>query len=219
MMPVDKMKKQTRGTIDYRLDSPSGILITRWNDNSVVTMASNSQGVNPIGSASRWSRSEKKCVDVPQPSVITQYNRYMGGVGRMDQNISSYRISIRSRKWWWALFAYLLDVAMQNAWIVYRRTAAATKRPLDQLDFRRDVCAVYYQKYTTERASAGRALLGRPKQMDRRVPGEVRTDGINHFLQSSGTQRRCAVCGMKGRRECKKCNVGLHPECFDTFHA
>lgn len=167
----------------------------------------------------RDGRGQKKSIDVSQPSVVTQYNKYMGGVDRMDQNISSYRISIRSRKWWWALFAYLLDVAMQNAWLIYRRTAAATHRPLDQLEFRRDVCSIYFRRYSVERPSLGRSPLGRPKPIIQRVPAELRTDGINHFLQSSGTQRRCAVCGMKGRRECKKCNVGLHPECFDTFHA
>ena len=217
LLPVDKMKKADRGTYDYRLDSTTGIIVTRWNDNSVVTLASNCHGIAPLGTAKRWSRTERKFVDISQPYVIDRYNRHMGGVDRMDQNISTYRISIRSKKWWWALFAYLLDVAMQNAWILYRHTAAATQRPLDQLDFRRDICTVYYKRYSGERASIGRPL-GRPKAIKGRVPSDIRTDGINHFLESSGTQRRCGVCGLKTRRICRKCDIGLHQECLASFH-
>lgn len=110
---VDVIKKQAHGTFDFKQDTTSGIVITRWNNNSVVTLASNCPGVQPAGVAKRWSRAERKCVDVPQPFVVSQYNRYMGGVDRMHQNTAAYNITIRSRKWWWALFAYLLDVAMQ----------------------------------------------------------------------------------------------------------
>lgn len=217
VLPVDKFKKMDRGTFDYRLDSLSGIIVTRWNDNSVVTLASNCHGIEPLGTAKRWSRSERKFVDITQPYVIDRYNRHMGGVDRMDQNVSTYRISIRSRKWWWALFAYLLDVAMQNAWLLYRNTAAAIHQPLDQLEFRRNVCAVYYKRYSGERAAIGRPL-GRPRPVKDRVPSDVRTDKANHFLESSGTQRRCGVCGLKARRICRKCDIGLHKNCFFIFH-
>jgi hypothetical protein len=41
------------------------------------------------------------------------------------------------------------------------------------------------KQYSVERSTVGRPL-GRPKPMERRVPGDVRTDGINHFLESNG---------------------------------
>lgn len=122
VLEVDKMKKTVRGTSDYRLDTTSNILVARWNDNSVVTLASNCHGMEPAGSAKRWSTAEKRRIEIPQPYLIGQYNKNMGGVDRMDQNIATYRISIRSRKWWWPLFAYMVDVAMQNAWLIYRLT-------------------------------------------------------------------------------------------------
>jgi len=215
---VDKLKKMARGASDHRLDNSSKILVARWHDNSVVTLASNCHGMEPAGSAQRWSSAEKRRVEITQPYLIGQYNKYMGGVDRMDQNIATYRISIRSRKWWWPLFAYLLDVAMQNAWIIYRQTEGARLRPLDQLEFRRDICAVYYKRYSLERASVGRPV-GRPKHLDSRAPAEIRTDRTDHFIESIPTQRRCAVCGVKVKKQCTKCNVGLHLDaCFATFH-
>lgn len=218
VMAVDKVKKLARGTFDHRLDSTSNIAVVRWHDNSVVTLASNCHGVEPVGSAKRWSSAEKCRVDITQPYVVSQYNKYMGGVDRMDQNIATYRISIRSRKWWWPLFAYLLDVAMQNAWIIYRQTEGARRRQLDQLEFRRDICSIYYTRYSLVRPSVGRPF-GRPKHLDKRAPEEIRSDRVDHFIESISTQRRCAVCGVKVKKQCSKCNVGLHLDtCFATFH-
>ena len=41
--------------------------------------------------------------------------------------------------------------------------------------------------------------LWRPKGVEQRVPKDVRTDGVNHILESSGMQRICGICGMKTR--------------------
>uniref|UniRef100_A0A914DYM9 PiggyBac transposable element-derived protein domain-containing protein n=1 Tax=Acrobeloides nanus TaxID=290746 RepID=A0A914DYM9_9BILA len=53
----------------------------------------------------RWSAQEKK-VSITQPNTIAAYNTYMGGVDRMDQNINNYRVSIKSKKWWFSCFAF-----------------------------------------------------------------------------------------------------------------
>jgi len=103
VMTVDQIKKLPRGTSDHRIDSVSNILVARWHDNSVVTLASNCHGVEPTGTVQRWSSAEKRRVELVQPYLIGKYNKYMGGVDWMDQNIATYRISIRSKKWWWPL--------------------------------------------------------------------------------------------------------------------
>ena len=51
---ADTMKKQPRGTYDYRYDQAGCLSVVRWNDNSVVTLASNFVGVNPQCVARRW---------------------------------------------------------------------------------------------------------------------------------------------------------------------
>ena len=42
----------------------------------------------------------------------------------MDQSISTYKIGIQMKKWWWSPFAYMfevsiLDVVLQNAWVLH----------------------------------------------------------------------------------------------------
>ena len=54
------MEKKARSTYCHAKEKDSGCILVRWNDNSVVTLASTCYGVNPVRSASRWSNSEKK---------------------------------------------------------------------------------------------------------------------------------------------------------------
>ena len=40
----------------------------------------------------------------------------MGGVDRMDQNISNYRIAMQGKKWYFCLVSYMFDISINNAW-------------------------------------------------------------------------------------------------------
>lgn len=48
------------------------------------------------------------------PNRIKQYNRYMGRVDRIDQNVGSLRISLKGKKWWYPLFLSGVDAAYQK---------------------------------------------------------------------------------------------------------
>ena len=82
------MTKKTSETIDYSYDSANKIVATRWNDNIVVTRASNFQAVNPIWKAKQYSRKEKKIIEVDEPYAVWCYNQNTGGVDHIGQNIS-----------------------------------------------------------------------------------------------------------------------------------
>lgn len=156
LLPTKQLEKQSRGDYSAILEKESGILYVRWLDNKVVTMASTSYGVAPVKAVQRFSRSEKKIVNVPRPDLTMQYNKNMGGTDQMDNNISwlvillilfipvilhiffSYRIGVRSKKWYWPIFTYLIDAAIQNAWTLYRKSG----RKISQLDFRRNIVQV-----------------------------------------------------------------------------
>lgn len=38
----------------------------------------------------------------------------------MDQNTATYMINLRSIKWWWPVFKFVLDVSVNNAFQLYR---------------------------------------------------------------------------------------------------
>lgn len=216
---VALLKKEKRGTFEYMFDEKqNNVLLVRWNDNNVVTIASNVHGVYPLVKAKRWSNSEKKIIEIDQPNVVAQYNHCMGGTDRMDQNIGNYRCSIRSKKWWWPLFIFGLEAAVQNAWQLYRECPSSNNYPLQLLQFRREICLAYFQKYTLERNLKPGRTVGEPGKLKSRVSDLVRYDGEKHYVAVNKTQIRCGHCGKKVYRKCIKCNVGLHDKCFVNFH-
>ena len=209
------LQKTTRGTYDNRTDTANKLVMVRWHDNSIVTMVSNRYGVQPIVKAKRYSAADKN-IDVPQPQLVHAYNTSMGSVDRMDQIISKYRIKVRSKKWWWALFAWLVDVAVQNAWLLYRQCPAAKNQPLDLLHFRREICLIYLQRANTERSVS--SLSGHRFPLDRRVRQDIRFDGKHHYPSAHDTQIRCGQCHGKVKYKCIKCDVGLHIACFAAHY-
>jgi hypothetical protein len=89
--------KLSRGSFDHRSDTLTNCTITSWNDNRTVLLISSCDSVFPIGTASRWVSVERKKMPIPQPHVVSQYNRFMGGVDRMDENIENYRVSLSQK--------------------------------------------------------------------------------------------------------------------------
>lgn len=206
------LAKKKRGSFDYVREKSSGFVMVRWHDNSVVTVVSNCHSVLPISQAKRWSNKEKKSIFVDQPHVISQYNRYMGGVDRLDQNIATYRISIRTKKWWWPVVSFLISASVNNAWLLYRLCPSYSAEKLDLLEFTRRIVNTYLQRQVSN--------LPRPSQVAGHVLPEVRFDGTLHMIApvTLPKQRRCGECGKKVQRQCMKCNVPLHVGCFAKYH-
>lgn len=212
----DQMKKMERGTFLSAIEKKDGIFVGKWMDNSVVTVASNSLGLQPVKQVKRFSRKEKKQIYVPQPALIGTYNRAMGGTDRMDQDISQYRISIRGKKWYWALLTWLLDTAINNAWHIYKLTG----RKITKLDFRREIVLTYLTRYKTSIKSIGPTAMSSKKSS--RVLDDIKYDRTDHLLgETAGKKRRrCANQGCKSvvTTMCIKCDVGLCLKCNIPFH-
>ena len=77
LISVNEMKKCEKGELDYRTDR-EGLIVIRWNDNSVVTVGSTEYGVEPLKGVQRWSAAEQKRVTVKCPDAIQKYNKSMG---------------------------------------------------------------------------------------------------------------------------------------------
>ena len=211
--------KHPRGFVEFANNQDDGVIIARWVDNSVVTMASTIHGMMPASSVQRYSQAQKKIVAVARPCLFTAYNQAMGGTDRMDENISTYRIGIRGKKWWWPIFTWILDAAMHNAWILGK--GAGSNMP--QLEFKRQVAQTYLQRYGTMPKSAGRPSTSRVSSLrDSRVSDDIRFDDRGHLVIAiaDGKRRRCAGgnCLSVVRTECQKCGVGLCVPCFVPFH-
>ena len=128
--------KTPRGSHYFLQDEMSVSVIVQWHDSNIVTLASNCHSVEPLGQARRWSHKEKKVVTISQPHTVAAYNKYMSGVDRLDQNVATHRISVRTKKWWWPLFSFLISATVNNAWLLYRDTETYRTDNLDLLEVR-----------------------------------------------------------------------------------
>lgn len=66
------------------------IIIVKWLDNNVVCAASTIYGVNPISHVERYSQNENINMQITDTNVIGEYNRFMGSIDRLDENVSTY---------------------------------------------------------------------------------------------------------------------------------
>lgn len=144
LKPIKQMDKEPRGTHEVVVDTNSNVCLTRWKDNKTVTVASTFTGLKPVGTTKRYVRTERQRKAIPIPKAIQVYNQYMGGIDRFDQNVAYYMTNIRSKKWWWPIFRFLLDLAVQNAFQLYRLQQGV--ETLDLLGFRRSIVITYLQK-------------------------------------------------------------------------
>ncbi len=212
------MKNTERGFYEYALSKDDGIMICNWHDNGVVSIASNSYGLQPVTKVKRYSQAQKKHIYVDRPAVFGKYNESMGGTDRMDQNVANYRISIRSKKWYWPILTWLIDTCVHNAWQLRRSTG--NLQP--QIDFRRELVMTYITRFGEASKGPGRPITSKRSVSDSRVSDDIRYDGMDHLVVATPEKkrRRCAGegCVSVGRTMCKKCAVGLCIECFSIFH-
>nr|CAD7264704.1 unnamed protein product [Timema shepardi] len=231
------LKKMPRGSFDQLTDTNSGTTLIRYHDNSIVTIASNRNGVHPTGKSKHYSRSDNRYIEVVAPSAIIIYNSFMGGIDRLDavacrqwtrigkveleevnphlrggrvenhlgkttpsspdrdsnldlpvlssraqhdmrvsqlrhrggslEEKQQLRIHFRMKKWYYQLFAFPINVSINNAWLIYRQMPRYKEQPLDFLGFTRQVTNCYFQKYSA-RKIIGRPLRN-PRSIDKRV--------------------------------------------------
>ena len=144
------------------------------------------------------------------PKPFEDCNKQMGGVDLFDQFVSTYRVCIRSKKWWWPFFAWAVNASMANTWNLFH---TVQKQKIGMLEFQREVGM-------TILTSFGRYEPAKSLAFPRNVASNVKLDTKNHILVK-GTSKycRCKHCGGRLIYLCQKCNVALHPDCFKDYHS
>jgi hypothetical protein len=121
VLEADKdLLKRGRGSYDYKVDNKAGIAVIKWADTKCVTLASFCVAHTPIFEVKRYSKDEKKKINVECPQIIKQYNTHMGGVDLADMLVALYKVPFKSRRWYLGIFGQMVDIAVNNAWLQYR---------------------------------------------------------------------------------------------------
>lgn len=223
------LSKQGRGSFDYKADMNKGVIIIKWVDNKCVLLGSTLFGINPTCTVKRYSKVAKAKVDVVCPNLVKQYNKHMGGVDKANALMGLYRSPSKAKRWYFAIFTYLLDINVVNAWLVYRQDCKTLKvkhKPLKW--FRLEIIqALSLAGKTVKRGRPSFQPLPLEKKI--KIPVVARPDDLTrkdnfaHWPMHT-TKGRCRNCTTgTSRLKCQKCDVRLcltkSKNCFVDFHS
>jgi hypothetical protein len=225
---------------DYQLRNRGDIFVMnngplecyKYLDSKPVYMLSTKHG-SSLSTTSRRNRITNEIIR--KPNVVTNYNKYMGGVDRSDQMISYTNNVVKSFKWWKKVFFHVLAITVLDAYILF-----CADHPNDNMThklFRKQLVSQLVSNNPTNTVNK----VGRPSV----APQQLERLTAKHFisrLRGTGKKiniaRLCKVCneaeknnvdntiqkrkraGHETSYECKDCNVSLCIEpCFRLYHS
>ena len=192
-----------RGECEIRQSKVNtNLTVCVWQDSKPVTACSTYCQSTPLDNVERKMKNgEKKTF--PCPSIITTYNRYMGGVDKNDQLRQFYHVRLKSQKYYKYLFWMLFDVAITNSLIIARASPILQKQTKSVKSFRSALAQELLNGYCS-RKRRGR----KPTVSIKKFKGE------HYPFLGDGKQHRCEFCSLKGVRKatkwyCRDCNIYL----------
>ncbi len=205
----------TKGSIvTYRDEDMLGL---KWKDKRYVSVLTSIHDDSMVTKQRRTRQVTGGLETTQKPKAIEEYNQYMGGVDRSDQLVTYYGFRHCSKKWWKRAFFHLMELAMVNAYLLYRHNTPNKKERMSHLQFRLAVATGLL--HTTLPTPIQRPLTvsgeGLPLRPTRR-----------HFPEPAGGWPDCRVCSDRGsgkrkqtQWQCRSCKVAMcvYP-CFERFH-
>ncbi|GFT49958.1 piggyBac transposable element-derived protein 3-like [Nephila pilipes] len=79
---IKSIKKKSRASFDFW--NSKYLKMVWWNDNSVITSASSHHGFEPVAQTKRWSYIGRKFIEIDQPHILSQNNKFMGGIDLLN---------------------------------------------------------------------------------------------------------------------------------------
>ncbi|XP_047098638.1 piggyBac transposable element-derived protein 4-like [Schistocerca piceifrons] len=104
---------------EFQFQFKRGTAVIKWMDNKTVAILTTSDNPSDTTLVSRKNRGGTTSM-VTCPTAVATYNTIMGGVDHFYQLRERYAIGRRSRKWWHRILYFLLDMAVVNAFIMYK---------------------------------------------------------------------------------------------------
>lgn len=220
-LPLDKNMK--RG--DIHAESSNGISFVKWMDTKSVHMLTNFISPVPTGTVKKKQAGNAQKISVTCPEVIICYNKHMGGVDLMDQRKSYYEIDRKAKiKYYLRLFFDLMDIALNNSYVVYVKLHEAQRVEgplLSSLEYRQHIARGLINNYTCRQRSRPTVVTTEKQRIGRKriLPA--------HNMRKVEKMKRCANCAKRRIENrtyniCDMCNVHLcfttKRNCFAEYH-
>jgi hypothetical protein len=249
--PVSSEKQfehKKRGYYEHFISDDKKCIVIGWKDSKRVLLGSNHIGTEPETMVERWDK-EKRCkVNIVAPQIISQYNKFMGGVDTLDMLVALHPIPFRSKRWYTRIVWRIFDLMIINAWIIMNthrhgniHDATGGHGSFRLFHFKLEIAKFLLQKpmlqplqldslnSTSDENESDEENEPPPKKIRESassVTQLIRYDGFDHWptFVSSINNTRCKNenCSGKTYWKCSKCNVHLclhsNKNCFTQYH-
>ena len=166
------------------------------------------------------SLKDKQRIEMSCPKAITDYNKFIHGVDRFNQRISTYTFDRKSKRNWLHLFFFFLNASLA---IHLSATNQLDQNELSYLDYlvfvAKSLCS------SAESTNRGRSSSENKHKLV--VPQSTGQLGRGMHLPVKGIRRRCAYCSTKEVQvrstiECSNCKLAFYvtdeKNCFFEYH-
>ncbi|XP_015774285.1 PREDICTED: piggyBac transposable element-derived protein 4-like [Acropora digitifera] len=227
-------KGKDRGSVRWGRDGPC--LAVQWLDNKVVSVLTTIDNANVETQATRKCRNAQgkwTTKDIPQPGVISNYNKYMNAVDRSDQILATHNVLRKCVRWWKTLFFHLIDMAIVNGFILFQEHRR--NFPDDPALKRTHDYSLYHFRAEIVRQLCGLPEYDHPPVSSASRPAPPPPDHgpfVTEHIPVLGEERKnCVVCWKREKKQlrvqtyCKapQCNRYMHvandKKCFELFHS
>ena len=120
-----KFESVPRGTTTFAFHN--NITVVKWHDNCDMYAISTLYG-NSMTRVKRQVDGNTKKISCPE--IIEDYNTFMGGIDMADQTMCYYSLGRKTLKWWRRVFWRLHDMAITNAFVIYKTNNATSLQKL-----------------------------------------------------------------------------------------
>jgi hypothetical protein len=124
-----KEADKVRGTIKAAVlddpECPAIVCMSFYDAKDVYFMSTSATEIKWVEKEWRvYNKEAQKVVSMKflRPKMVDDYNNGMNKVDQADQLRSSYRFDLwtRTRKWWWAIWLWGIQLSLVNAFVMYR---------------------------------------------------------------------------------------------------
>ena len=163
---------------------------------NVYVIATNNDGADVMRARTKFRQEEMITI----PSVITSYNKYMGGVDHCDQYRAYYKVHVgrTGRRWWKYLFWGLFNQALVNAYILWELSTRPHKKQKRSWSLKAFKIAIVHQLvdgFTSRKRTSG-GLVKRP--ITHTLPNNANTLATLSFSLVIESESVCAANNMEG---------------------
>ena len=151
-----------------------------------------------------------------KPEVVAYYNLTKSGCDIIDDALANYHIQRKSKKWWREVLFYLMDITLNNIYIIYKSSNKyhTTSHNNLLLYFRKTLLDEIYIYYNNE--------ITNIKSNNNNNHEYIRIKYNNKYMTCDNCKKNK---DKKGQRDyprtqyrCNLCNMNLCKQCYENIH-